>query len=524
MPDFDYLITSGKLVDGMGTPWRYADVAVSGGTIAAIGKNLDPTGAHRVIDATGKFVCPGFIDTHSHVDITVLADERMEYRLLQGITTEVVGQDGLSYAPVSPEHLQEWRKYLTGLNGDYGDRVAWDWTSTAELIEQYQGRVSNVVHLVPHGAVRVEVMGWEPRPAAADELRGMQKLVEKSIAEGAAGISTGLTYIPCSHATTEEMIALCTPVGEAGGILSIHLRSYAGEMLDAVEEAIEIGRRSGAGIQLSHMRMADRTTWGMADQVLERIDRARDDGVDVTYDIYPYTFGCAPLFCLIPAWAQTGGPDAVIERLQDPVQREKITRDLSTWQIDWSNYTLSNLPETDLGEWEGHSLPAAADASGANVFNFMMDVLHQTELDATIVADGGSEADNLKMLIHPAGMIGSDGVMIGGRPHPRGYGTYPRLLGKYVRDDRHLRLEETIHKMTAIPAARHSLTGRGTLAVGSAADIVVFSLEEIKDNATFENALQLPEGVDSVFINGKAAVLEGKYLGGSYGQALKPFA
>jgi N-acyl-D-amino-acid deacylase len=523
MKPYSYVIMNGRLVDGAGNPWRYRDVAIRGGEIARIGRHIDPALGERVIDAAGKIVCPGFIDTHSHADITLLADERMAYRILQGITTEVVAQDGLSYAPVSPAHLQEWRTYLTGLNGDYGDRVSWDWTSTAELLALYEGRAANVVHLIPHGAVRVEVMGWADRPATQDELRRMQALVERSLGEGGAGLSTGLTYIPCSHATTEEMIALCTPVGEAGGILSIHLRSYAAQVLEAVGEAIEIGRQSGAGIQLSHMRMADPSTWGKAQAVLELVDRARQDGIDVTYDIYPYTFGCAPLFCLIPAWAQAGGPEAVIRRLQDSPARTRIAAELSTWPLDWSIYTLSNLPRGTAGDWEGYTLPAAAQASGKGIFDFMMDVLYQSELDATIVAGGGSEPDNITMLTHPAGMIGSDGVMVGGKPHPRGYGTYPRLLQHYVHRNPILRLEQAIHKMTGLPAARHSLVGRGVLAEGNAADIVVFSLEDIRDNATFENALQLPEGIDSVLINGQAAVRNGKYLGSTYGKALRPF-
>ncbi|MGD8457628.1 MAG: D-aminoacylase [Anaerolineales bacterium] len=522
MPDFDYVIKNGKLVDGTGAPWRYAHLAIADGKIAAIGKNIDTCNASTVIDAGGKIVCPGFIDAHSHMDILLLADERMEYRITQGITTEVVGQDGLSYAPVSPVHLQEWRKYLTGLNGDYGDRVTWDWTNTAELLTLYKNRSSNVIHLIPHGAVRVEVMGWEARPATKGELDRMQELVRQSLHEGAAGISTGLTYIPCSHATTEEMIALCQPVGEVGGVLHIHLRSYAEKVLEAVEEAIEIGRQSGAAIQLSHMRMAVPSTWGLSGKVLTLVEDARVEGIDVTYDIYPYTFGCAPLFCLIPDWAQAGGPDVVLDRLKDDKIRDQIIKEISQWQIEWSYYTLSNLPEIELGAWEGFRLTEAADELGISVFEFMLDVLLQTQLDASIVADGGSEEDNMVMLSHPAGMIGSDGVMVGGKPHPRGYGTYPRLFEKYVRDDKSLRLEEVIHKMSGMPAARHNLNDRGILAVGQSADIVGFSLEEIKSNATFEDALQTPDGIDTVLINGKAAVLDGKYLGSNFGKVLRP--
>jgi len=523
MPDYDFLIKNGKLVDGTGAPWRYADLAVAEGKIAAIEKNLDASNARQVIDAQGKIVCPGFIDAHTHADVILLADERMEYRIMQGITTEVVGQDGLSYAPVSPEHLQEWRKYLTGLNGDYGDRVSWDWTSTAELMGQYDGCASNVIHLIPHGAVRVEVMGWADRPATKAELAQMQALVRQSLREGAAGISTGLTYIPCNHATTEEMIALCEPVGDAGGVLHIHLRSYGAAMLEAVAEAIEMGRQSGAAIELSHMRMADPSTWGLSHQVLKLVDDAREEGIDVTYDIYPYTVGCAPLFCLIPAWAQAGGPDAVMGRLNDEATRGKIIDELDTWGIDWSFYSLSNFPDTEWGNWEGARLTEAAQKLDSSVYAFILDALKYSELDATIVAAGGNEADNLVMLSHPAGMIGSDGVMVGGQPHPRGYGTYPRLLEKYVRDDKVLRLEDAIHKMTAMPAARHNINDRGTLKVGMAADVVVFSLDEMKDNASFDNALQLPDGFDTVLINGQAAALNGGYLGSHYGKVLRPF-
>ena len=513
---YDFVITNGKMVDGTGSPWRFADVAVEYGKIARIAKHIAPAEGENVIDAKGLIVCPGFVDAHSHADVTLLADERMDFRILQGITTEVVAQDGLSYAPLNKKHLDEWRRYLIGLNGDYGDRVSWDWSSTAELLDQYDGKASNAVHLIPHGGVRVEVMGWVTRHATRDELKQMQAIVRRSLEEGAAGISTGLTYIPCSHANTEEMIALCEPVGDAGGLLSIHLRSYAGKLLEAIEESIEMGRQSGAAIQISHLRMADKSTWGLSHKVLELIDSARNEGVDVTFDQYPYTVGCAPLFCLIPAWAQAGGPDAILDRLKDQPTRDKISAELDTWGIDWSNYALSNMPKTPYGEWEGISLMDGAKAVGTSVYGFIMDVLLNAELDATIIAGGGNEEDNCVMLTHHAGMIGSDGVPVGGKPHPRGYGTYPRLFETYVKELGLLRLEEAIHKMSGMPAARHNLQDRGTLEVGKAADVVVFSLENMKDNASFENALQYTEGVEAVLINGQAAVLEweisGKHL------------
>ena len=519
----DFLIRGGRVIDGTGSPWRRADLAVAEGEIKAIGVNLSDRNARQVIDARGMYVTPGFVDAHSHVDLTLLADRWMEHRIMQGITTEVVGQDGLSYAPASPEHLAQWRRYLRGLNGDFPDRVSWSWGSTAELLEEYQGRVSNAVHLIPHGAVRVEVMGWENRPARPDELRQMSDLVRRSLDEGAAGLSTGLTYIPNAHATTEEMIALCRPVGEVGGLLSIHLRSYAGKLLEAIEEAVTMGRESGAAIQLSHLRMADRSTWGMADEVLALIDRAREEGVDVTYDIYPYTLGCAPLFALLPPWAQAGGPDAILERLDDPGKRTQIRVDWQAWDLDWSIYRLSNAPHPPYQSREGQSLTAIARDLEEDVLGMILDLLLETGLNATIVAGGGSEEDNLKMLTHPAGMIGSDGVMVGGRPHPRGYGTYPRLLTAYVRDNPVLRLEEAVHKMTALPARRHNLNRRGVLSVGAAADVVVFSLDEMEDRSSLQNGRRLPKGVDTVLVNGQPAALHGEYLGGGHGRPLRPF-
>ena len=379
-----------------------------------------------------------------------------------------------------------------------------------------------MVHLVPHGAVRVEVMGWEPRAATASELKEMQKLMYQSLSEGAAGISTGLTYIPCTHATTEEMIALCEPVGDYGGILSIHLRSYAGNLLEAIEEAILIGKESGAGILLSHLRMADVSTWGLAEQVLALIEKGRADGVDVSADMYPYTVGCAPLFALMPAWSQYGGPDAILERLADEDALTKMSQEMNDWGVKWSNYILANAPVTSLGEWEGRAVTEAAEALDMDVTMFILHLLRETKLQASIVAAGGSEEDNAKMFQHYTSMVGSDGILIGGHPHPRAYGTYPRVFAEYVRKSGILRLEETVHKMTGMPAGRLNIQDRGLLKVGMAADVVVFDLDEIQDNADYKDGSQLATGVSWVLVNGEAAVSDGIYQGSHYGHALTP--
>jgi N-acyl-D-amino-acid deacylase len=506
-------------------------VGISGGQITALGRLTNCQALHT-IDARDGIVCPGFVDVHSHADLSLMAGRWVEGRLLQGITTEVLGQDGLSYAPTSEAHLPAWRRYLAGLNGDFPE-LDWQWRSVGDLLGRLQNRPANAVYLIPHGAVRVQAMGWEARPAAPAELRAMQDLVRQGLAQGAAGFSTGLTYFPCAAASTAEMVALCQPVAEAGGVYVTHLRSYGGELLAALDEAIEIGRRSGVAVLVSHLRMADPSTWGLAEAVLNRIDRARASGVDTSFDIYPYTVGCAPLFALLPPWAQSGGPDAILARLSDPPECARVVQEMASWSIDcrashgtsgvdWSAYRLSNAPPVPCGDWDGVALVEAAARLETDVPNFIVRLLLETELNATIVADGGNEADNDLMFAHPAGMVGSDGVLVGEHPHPRGFGTYPRVLAHYVRQKKLLSWEAAVHKMSGMPAARLDLQDRGVLRVGAAADIVVLDPGRVADGATFDQGRRLPRGVEWVLVNGHIVVKGGKYLGGNSGQSLTP--
>lgn len=515
---YDILISGGKLVDGTGAPWRYADIGITGERITAVGRLADP--AHKCIDAAGQIVCPGFIDMHSHADISLLADKWVDLRLLQGITTEVVGQDGLSYAPASPVHLDEWRRYLIGLNGDFPG-ISWDWQSVADLLDRYQNRAANVVFMIPHGAVRVEVVGWAPRPATGPEMSAMQDLVNRGMAQGASGISTGLSYIPCNHATTQEMIALCEPVAEAGGILSVHMRSYIGELAQALDEIIEIGRTSGVAVQISHLRMCDPLVWGRSGEVLNKLDRAREAGVDITFDSYPYTIGSAPLFAMLPPWAQEGGPDAILSRLQNLQDRNKIIQEMLAWATDWPSFFLTNARVTELGDFAGSSLSDAAKSLGMNTPEFILTLLVETELDATILADGGNTADNDIMLAHPTAMICSDGILIGQKPHPRGYGTFPRVLDQYVRQKKILSWETAIQKMTGMPAVRLNLQDRGFIREGAFADIVVLTPGEIADHATVRDGRAPATGVNWVLVNGRIVVDNYRFVEGNYGKAIK---
>lgn len=515
----DIIINGGRLVDGTGTPWRRADVGIVGGRIAAIGCLQDAV-ARRRIRAAGRVVCSGFIDIHAHADLTLPANKGQIERLRQGITTEVLGQDGLSYAPASAKHLPEWRRYLAGLNGD-GVGLDWAWSSVAEYLERVERKAANAVYLVPHGAVRVEAMGWASRLATASEIRHMQALVTAGLEQGTLGLSTGLSHIPCTHATTEELIALCRPVSEAGGILAIHLRSYGPAILDALEEAISIGRATGVAVQVSHLRVAGPENQGKAPEMAARIDAARAEGVDITFDAYPYEAGCAPLFCLIPAWAQAGGPDAILARLADEKERARMRAEMHSWRVDWRMYCLSNAPLTPLGDWGGLSLPEAAQGSGRDVETFIMDLLLETQLNATIVAHGGNWEDDEYLARHPAGMVCSDGVLVGDHPHPRGYGAFPRVLAHYVRERRILTLEEAVSKMTAAPAARLNLNDRGVLRIGAAADVVIFDPDRVADRATYMDGRCPPDGIEWVLVNGEPAVARGQPTGALAGRVLR---
>jgi N-acyl-D-amino-acid deacylase len=515
----DIVIEGGRLVDGTGTPWRRADVGIVEGRVAAIGRLQDAAARCRIA-AAGRVVCPGFIDIHAHADLTLPANKGQIERLRQGITTEVLGQDGLSYAPASPEHLPEWRRYLMGMNGD-GAGLDWAWSSVAEYLERLEGKAANAVYLVPHGAVRVETMGWADRPATAAEMRRMAALVTAGLEQGALGLSTGLSYVPCAHATTEELIALCRPVAEAGGILAIHLRSYGSAMLDALDEAISVGRATGVAVQVSHLRVSDPVNWGKSPQIAACLDAARAEGVDITFDIYPYQAGCACLFSLIPLWAQAGGPDAILARLADDQDRARMSEEMCSWGADWGAFSLSNAPPTPWGDWEGLSLPEAAQGSGRDVETFIMDLLLETQLNATMVGHGGNQEDNEYLARHPAGMVCSDGVLVGDHPHPRSYGTFPRVLAHHVRERRILTLEEAVGKMTAAPAARLNLTDRGVLRIGAAADVVIFDPDRVADRGTYEDGRRPPEGIEWVLVNGQPAIAQGQPTGALAGQVLR---
>lgn len=512
--DFDLLILGGRAIDGSSNPWFYADIGVCGEKISEVGR-LRGSSASKVIDATGKVVAPGFIDVHSHSDIYLIANPLAEPKTRQGVTTEVLGQDGLSVAPLTAESGGELRRYLAGLLGDYP--ASWTWRSVGEYLEQLEeARPSvNAATYVGHGSVRAAVMGFERRAPSSEELEEMKELVARSMREGAFGLSTGLIYPPSCYADIEEIAALCKVAAGLGGYYVTHLRNEADALLEAVEEAFEIGRRSGAPVHISHHKAAGRRNWGRVRDSLAMIDRARDEGMDVTCDQYPYVAGSTMLSSILPSWAHEGGTERMLHRLRDPDARSRMKAEM---EFDPQSIMVTYCRHRK--QFEGKRLAKIAEEAGKDPAEAALDLLLEEEAAVSMAVFNMSEDDVEMVMRHPAVMVGTDGLLAG-RPHPRAYGTYPRILGRYVREQGVLRLEEAIRKMTSLPAQRLGLRDRGLLRKGYFADIVIFDPETVLDRATFEDPLQYPVGVESVIVNGEVTVENGAPTGVRSGIVLR---
>ncbi len=547
----DLLIRGGTVLDGTGAPGRRADVAVAGGRIAAVeppgaldGAELRAgpdrrTGARRVLDATGKVVCPGFLDLHSHSELALLLDPFNRPKLEQGFTFELLGQDGLSVAPLSARTRDDTRRALAGLLGDPPE-VDWSWRSVADFLERLDGRGLSAGYLVPHGQVRREVMGGDDRPPTADELTAMRRLVRQGLAEGAFGFSTGLIYPPGSYAATAELVAFGEEVAAAGGIFVVHLRSEGTRILEAVDEMLEVARRSGCAVHISHLKLSGRPNWGKLEVLVGRLTAARRAGLDVTVDQYPYAAGSTVMTALLPAWALAGGPAAVLRRLDDAAERARIAAAMVELAAEtgetFDGVVVSDLQtgRPELAALVGRPLPEIAAALGVDPATAVLDLLRETRLGAAVVLHTQAEPVVRALMRLPFRSVGTDGLLVAGapaaadggrglaepagsrgqrgRPHPRAYGTAPRLLGHYARDERVVSLEEAVHSLTGRPAARLGLDDRGRIAPGLRADLVVFDPATVIDRATYERPTERPAGIEWVVVGGEVVVERGAVL------------
>ena len=518
----DLLLRGARIVDGSGNPWYRGDVAIQGERIVGVGR-VGEVEAARIIDCADQVVSPGFIDMHSHADVMLLAEPRHEGKVFQGVTTDVLGQDGLSYAPVSPPTLEMLRRHLRALNGN--PSIAWDWTTVASFLERFDRRVAtNVAYLVPHCAVRAEVIGMEDRLATPAELERMQALVDEGMADGAVGFATGLDYTPNIWSDTDELVALCEVVARRGGLYVTHMRHSLGDgVLDPMREAIEIGRRSGVRVQISHLRGDRLGRPQTADDVLGLLDEARAAGVDVTYDSYGYARGSSLLHRMVPDWAHVGGPDALLARLREPATRERICREIGALKADWSHVTIGGVASDAHRDLEGWSIAEAAAEAGRDIVEFVCDLLVETELGVSYVADPNTSEEAIRqVLAHRLATSGSDGLCWGSARHPRAYGSFARVLGHYVRDERLMPLEEAVRKMTSAGALRLGLNDRGLIREGMVADLAVWDDRTIDALSTYERPLETAVGVSHVLVGGELVLEDGRHTGATPGRALTP--
>jgi N-acyl-D-amino-acid deacylase len=524
----DMVFRGASVVDGSGAPRFLADVGIAQGRIAAI----EPPGtvsATRVIDATDLVLAPGFIDMHSHSDLRLLAEPDHLAKVSQGVTLEVLGQDGLSYAPVDDAVLATLREQLAGWNGD-PDGFDWNWRSVGEYLDRLdQGIAVNAAYLVPQGTLRMLHVGWDNRKPTADELAAMCATLAIGMGEGAVGLSSGLTYTPGMYADDDELVALCAVVAEHHGYYSPHHRSYGAGALAAFAEMIEVSRRSGCALHLAHATMNFPENAGRAGELLTLLDDAIATGADISLDTYPYLPGATYLSALLPSWATEGGPQRTVERLSDPDLRERIRLDIEERgsdgchgvPVDWDWIEINGVRDARNAHLVGHTVGDSARHIGVQPSELYFDTLIADNLGASCLMHIGDEHNVRTIMKHATHTGGSDGLLCGDRPHPRAWGTFPRYLARYVRELGVLSLEDCVAHLTSRAADRLRLTDRGRVRLGNAADLVVFDPDTIADRATFDQPRQPATGIEYVLVNGVPTLDDSRPTGALPGHSIR---
>ncbi|KAA0935344.1 N-acyl-D-amino-acid deacylase family protein [Streptomyces apricus] len=535
----DLVIRDVDVVDGGAGPSYRADVGIEGGRITTVVQEAAAAGclrpaARRVVDAEGLVLAPGFIDMHAHSDLALLRDPDHSAKVAQGVTLEVIGQDGLSYAPVDDRTLAEVRRAITGWNGS-GDDIDFSWRSVGEYLDRLdhgfggEGIAVNAAYLIPQGAVRMLAVGWDDRDATPEELRRMRQLVADGMREGAVGMSSGLTYTPGMYAKDAELTELCRVVAEYGGYYCPHHRSYGAGALDAYREMVDLTREAGCALHLAHATMNFGVNKGKAPDLLALLDEALAGGADISLDTYPYTPGCTTLVALLPGWASEGGPAATLTRLRDEESAGRIRHHLEVVgsdgchgvPVEWDTIEISGTADPALASYVGRTVQQSADARGEDPWTTARRLLLDDGLGSTILQHVGHEENVRAIMRHRVHTGGSDGILRGDKPHPRAYGTFPQYLGRYVRELGVLSLEECVAHLTSRPAARLRLPDRGLVKEGYRADLVLFDPATVAAGSTFDAPRTLPTGIPHVLIDGRFVVEDGRRTDVLAGRAVR---
>ncbi len=521
----ELLIVNGTLVDGTGAPGRPGTVVVEGERLRLLDATEPrPAYAARTIDATGKVVAPGFIDLHSHGGLQILAEPRHEPKVRQGVTTEIVGVDGNGFAPFADRAaLAAFVEFDSGLDGR--PAIDYDWLSVADYLRRFDGAVSvNIGTLVGNSQLRIGALGWDDEPADAAATDRMAGLLREAMADGAVGLSSGLDYPPGSYATTDELATLTRVAAAAGGFYHTHVRYQLGDrFLDPFREAIEIGRRAEGPAHITHFYHR-RTYPGGPEELLALVDVARAHGQDVTFDTYPAEWASTRLLIQLPGWIQSGGPGPLKTRLADRSARDRLRTEIGvnpSSAPNWADVRLGAFRRPDLLRWESRTVTEVMAETGRDAVDVLCDLLLAEDLGINQVTSGPWSESLRPFVVHPAGLVGTDSTFIGAKPSPRTYGSFPRILGQFVRDEALLSLEEAVRKMTGAAAARLGLRQRGLLRDGMLADVVVFDPATVRSNATYDEPRRYPEGIDHVVVNGTLVVDGAEHTGATPGRGIR---
>ena len=517
---YDTVIKNVRLIDGSGTPWYRGDIGIQGGRIRKIGRI---TQAEQVVDGKDCYAAPGFLDIHSHSDTTLMEYPQAESRILQGITTEIGGNCGLSAAPVS--HDAQRREMLRAYVGD----LSYEWNTVGEFLAQME-QIPISVNFgteVGHGSIRIAAMGFADRKPSEMEMAAMRELLRGSLEDGAFAMSSGLIYPPGCYADTEELIELCKELVPYGAFYATHMREEGEHVVEAVREAIEISERSGAPLEISHHKVIKKSVWQVhCKTTIALIEQARRRGLDVKADQYPYRASSTTLDSNLPAWAFEGGMEGLFARIRDPESREKMRQESNDSHVGrWGDIYIG-YAQSEKNQWTiGKSMAEIAEILGCDPAEAVMDLVLEEKGRIDEVNFGMCEEDIEYIMKQPYVMAGSDGKAVplnyAGRPHPRFFGTFPRILRHYCLERKLFPLETAVHKMTGLPASRLNLQDRGFLREGMWADIVIFDADRIRDNPSYEKPAQACDGIVQVYVNGVLTAENGRHTGAAAGKVLR---